>query len=63
MRYATAAAFRQALEARLKAEAQSSGLPLARLRKGVAFELLLRRLVAVAPDLSSFGSTTSSALR
>jgi hypothetical protein len=50
MRYATAAAFRQALEARLKAEAAKTGLGIARLRKRVAFELFLRRLVAVAPD-------------
>ena len=50
MRYATAAAFRQALDDRLKVEAARTGLPLARLRKQVAFELFLRRLVAVAPN-------------
>jgi len=50
MRYATAAAFRQALDNRLKAEAAKTGLGIARLRKRVAFELFLRRLVAVAPD-------------
>ena len=50
MRYATPSAFRQALDDRLKAEAVTSGLGLARLRKRVAFELFLRRLVAVAPD-------------
>jgi hypothetical protein len=50
MRYATAAAFRQALDDRLKSEATRTGLPLVRLRKQVAFELFLRRLVAVAPD-------------
>lgn len=50
MRYATAAAFRQALDDRLKSEAVRTGLPLARLRKQVAFELFLRRLVSVAPD-------------
>ncbi len=50
MRYATAAGFRQALDDRLKTEAANTGLGLARLRKGVAFELFLRRLVAVAPD-------------
>ena len=50
MRYATAAAFRQALDDRLKAEAAKSELGIARLRKRVAFELFLRRLVAVAPD-------------
>jgi len=53
MRYATAAAFRQALDARLKAETAKTGLGLARLRKRVAFELFLRSLVAVAPDRSS----------
>lgn len=50
MRYTSAAAFRQALEERLKNEATSSGLGLPRLRKRVAFELFLRRLLAVAPD-------------
>ena len=50
MRYATAAAFRQALDDRLKTEAARTGLPPARLRKQVAFELFLRRLVAVAPN-------------
>jgi predicted nucleotidyltransferase component of viral defense system len=50
MRYATAAAFRQALDDRLKSEAARTGLPLARLRKQVAFELFLCRLVAVAPN-------------
>lgn len=50
MKYATAAAFRQALDARLKAEATGSGLAIARLRKRVAFELFLRRLVSVAPE-------------
>lgn len=50
MRYATAAAFRQALDDRIKAEAEKTGLGVARLRKRVAFELFLRRLVAVAPD-------------
>ncbi len=50
MKYASAAAFRQALEERLKNEAASTGLGLARLRKRVAFELFLRRLLVVAPD-------------
>lgn len=49
MRYATASAFRAALDERLKAEAAKSGLSLARLRKRVAFELFLRRLVEAAP--------------
>ncbi|KAA0269801.1 MAG: nucleotidyl transferase AbiEii/AbiGii toxin family protein [Acidobacteria bacterium] len=49
MRYATAAAFRQALHQRLKNEAEGRGLSLVRLRKRAAFELFLRRLVQVAP--------------
>jgi len=50
MRYKSAAAFRMALEQRLKTEAESTGFGLARLRKRVAFELFLRRLAQVAPD-------------
>jgi Nucleotidyl transferase AbiEii toxin, Type IV TA system len=50
MKYTSAAAFRQALEQRLKNEATATGLGLARLRKRVAFELFLRRLLIVAPD-------------
>ena len=50
MKYANAAAFRQALEERLKNEAASTGLGVTRLRKRVAFELFLRRLLVVAPD-------------
>lgn len=50
MRYANAAAFRQALEQRLQNEARETGLTLDRLRKRVAFELLLRRLLVVAPE-------------
>jgi hypothetical protein len=50
VKYASAAAFRQALEERLKNEAASIGLALARLRKRVTFELFLRRLLIVAPD-------------
>jgi Nucleotidyl transferase AbiEii toxin, Type IV TA system len=50
MKYATAAAFRQAVVDRLRAESEQTGLALARLRKRVAFELFLRRLVAVAPE-------------
>lgn len=50
MRYATGAAFRTALEQRLLAAARQRDLPLVRLRKLVAFERLLARLVVVAPD-------------
>lgn len=48
MKYRTAAAFRAALEARLKAE-QRDGVGISRLRKRVVFERLLARLQAVAP--------------
>jgi hypothetical protein len=50
MKYTSAAAFRQALDRRLKTESTRSGLGVGRLRKRVAFELFLRRLLAVAPD-------------
>jgi hypothetical protein len=50
MKYESAAAFRMALDQRLKREAEKTGLGLARLRKRVAFELFLRRLVGVAPN-------------
>jgi predicted nucleotidyltransferase component of viral defense system len=50
MKYTNAAAFRQALEQRLKNEFADTGHSLDRLRKRVAFELFLRRLLAVAPD-------------
>jgi hypothetical protein len=50
VKYTSVSAFRQALEQRLKNEAASTGIGLARLRKRVAFELFLRRLLVVAPD-------------
>jgi hypothetical protein len=50
MKYTSAAAFRQALDQRLKNASTSSGLGVGRLRKRVAFELFLRRLLSVAPD-------------
>jgi hypothetical protein len=50
MKYATPAAFRAALDQRLTNEAARTGLALSRLRKRVAFELFLRRLVTVAPE-------------
>lgn len=46
MKYANPSAFRQALEVRLRAEASTSGTPLVRLRKMVAFERFLARLVS-----------------
>ena len=50
MKYANATAFRQALDQRIKNEVTSTGLGVGRLRKRVAFELFLRRLLIVAPD-------------
>lgn len=50
-RYRSAAAFRAALEQRLRTEGQASGVPLNRLRKEAAFHRLLARLHRVAPDL------------
>lgn len=49
MRYTSAAAFRTALETRLKAH-QSDAVGMTRLRKRVVFERLLARLQVVAPD-------------
>jgi hypothetical protein len=49
MRYTSAPAFRRALEDRLLARSQQTGLSLARLRKEVAFDRLLARLLDVAP--------------
>lgn len=49
MRYQDAAAFRQALEQRLKDRAGGDGARLVRDRKRVAFDRLLARLLAVAP--------------
>lgn len=49
MRYGDAAAFRQALEQRLRTRAAGDGARLARDRKRVAFERLLARLSEVAP--------------
>lgn len=50
MRYASAGAFRRALEMRLVAHARDTGRSVVRLRKGVAFDRLLARLFAVAPE-------------
>lgn len=50
MRYASGAAFRTVLEARLRAEALATGVPLMRLRKTVAFDRLLARVVVAQPD-------------
>jgi Nucleotidyl transferase AbiEii toxin, Type IV TA system len=50
MRYRDAAAFRQALEQRLKSRTSGDGARLSQYRKRVVFDRLLARLVAAAPD-------------
>lgn len=50
MRYTSAAAFRQALEAHLRRHSHNTGLSIVRLRKGTTFNRLLARLLDVAPD-------------
>ena len=50
MRYESGAAFRRALEDRLRTHSLSSGVPLVRLRKVVAFDRFLARIVAEEPD-------------
>jgi predicted nucleotidyltransferase component of viral defense system len=50
VKYATPAAFRAALEARLNAAARASGRPVGRARKLVTFTRLLARLEHTAPD-------------
>ncbi len=50
MRYESSAAFRRALEDRLRAQSIASGVPLVRLRKMVAFDRFLVRLIADQPN-------------
>lgn len=50
MKYGSAAAFRAALEQRLKTHSEKSGLSLVRLRKAVVFDRLLARLLARGPS-------------
>jgi hypothetical protein len=50
MRYETGAAFRRALEERLRQQSLTSGVSLVRLRKMVAFERFLARLVTAQPE-------------
>lgn len=50
MKYESAAAFRAALEQRLKNEAAAGGVSTQRARKRAAFERLLARLEASAPN-------------
>jgi hypothetical protein len=49
VKYATAGAFRTALEHSLRLEAREQGIELQRLRREVVFQRLLARLMAVAP--------------
>jgi hypothetical protein len=49
VKYASAAAFRRALETRLLERSRQTGLSLVRLRRAVVFDRLLARLLAVAP--------------
>jgi len=49
VRYASAAAFRRALETRLLVLSRDGGVSLVRLRKSVAFDRLLARVFTVAP--------------
>jgi predicted nucleotidyltransferase component of viral defense system len=50
MRYATANAFRTALETRLRTRASETGRPFPQLRNEIAYNRLLARLLLVAPD-------------
>jgi len=50
MRYESSAAFRRALEEHLRQQSLTSGAPLVRLRKMVAFERFLARLVTAQPE-------------
>jgi hypothetical protein len=50
MRYASGAAFRQALETRLRRQSIETGMPLVRRRKLIAFDRLLARLVKAQPN-------------
>jgi predicted nucleotidyltransferase component of viral defense system len=50
VKYSNGADFRQALEDRLRQQSLQTHMPLVRLRKQVAFDRLLARLVADAPE-------------
>jgi len=50
LKYSSGRAFRQALEAHLRVLSQRRGIPLLRLRKMVAFDRLLVRLIADQPE-------------
>lgn len=63
MRYATSAAFRKALEQRLRTHAQGSNVSVMRLRKIVVFDRLMARLLIAAPDRWVLKSTLALDLR
>ena len=48
--YKSGAAFRRALEERLRSSSLEKGIPLVRLRKTVAFDRFLTRLIQIQPD-------------
>jgi hypothetical protein len=50
MKYNSGSAFRRALEDRLRNQSLQSGVPLVRLRKMVAFDRFLARLIQSSPD-------------
>ena len=50
MKYQSSGAFRRALEQRLRTQSQQTGVPLMRLRKMVAFDRFLARLLHDQPD-------------
>lgn len=49
MKYSDGSTFRRALEDRLRVESLQTGMPLTRLRKMVAFDRYLARLLTVQP--------------
>ena len=66
MRCADSGAFRRALEDRLRTQSLRAGTPLVRLRKMVAFERLLARLIVDQPQawlLKGGGGTAVAARR
>ena len=50
MKYTTGSAFRQALEERIKDIHSESNIPIVRLRKQIAFERFIARLIRHQPD-------------
>lgn len=50
MNFQSGGAFRRAVEERLNTKSKTTGLPLVRLRKMVAFDRFLARLMSAQPD-------------